>query len=170
MKILVMSDSHGLTDEMSIITNRHKHDVTAMIHCGDSELVKGDLYMKGLIAVRGNCDYDQAYPNDVVEELAGKRFLITHGHLYSVKRTLLTLSYKRAETEADIVCFGHSHVAGSELIDGKLYMNPGSIFQPRNRKEKTYAILDIVDNQVKVMFYDIKGTIVAELSRMYQLA
>ncbi len=40
MKVLIMSDSHGLTHEISIIKERHKQDVTAMIHCGDSELDK----------------------------------------------------------------------------------------------------------------------------------
>lgn len=169
MKVLVMSDSHSLTNEISIIMDRHKHEVTAMIHCGDSELLKCDPNMNGWIAVRGNCDYDSSYPNDVVEEIAGKRILITHGHLYNVKMTLLNLSYKSEETNANIVCFGHTHAAGSELINGNLFINPGSIHQPRGRKEKTYVILDIVNNRVKVWFYDIKGNSVEELNSTYQI-
>ena len=169
MKVLIMSDSHGLTDEINIIKERHKHDVMTMIHCGDSELAKNDPVMSGLMAVRGNCDRDSNYPNTVVEEIAGKRFLITHGHLFNVKTTLLNLSLKGEEAEANIICFGHSHAAGSEFIDGKLYINPGSIREPRGRKEKTYTILDIALHQVTVTFHDVQGKIVEALSCTYRI-
>ncbi|RID86385.1 metallophosphoesterase [Peribacillus asahii] len=170
MKVLVMSDSHGLTDEISIIAERHKHEVVSMIHCGDSELMKEDPLMMEWTAVRGNCDRDMTYPNDIVEEIADQKFLITHGHLYNVKMTLLSISYRSEETDAKIICFGHSHAAGSELIDGRLYVNPGSIRQPRGRKEKTYAILDIINQQVNVTFYDITGKVVEELNNTYQIS
>lgn len=170
MKVLIMSDSHGLTHEISIIKERHKHEVSAMIHCGDSELDKKDHSMNGLIAVRGNCDRDPNYPNTVVETFANLRFLITHGHLFNVKMTLLNLSLKAEEEAADIICFGHSHSAGSELIEGKLYINPGSISEPRGRKEKTYVILDIVQNKINVTFYDLQGKMVEPLSTSYQMA
>lgn len=169
MKVLIMSDSHGLTHEISIIKERHAHDVTAMIHCGDSELVKKNPFMNGLIAVRGNCDPDSAYPKNVVEEIAGKRFLITHGHLYNVKMTLFNLSLKSEETDANFICFGHSHAAGSELIDGRLYINPGSIREPRGRQEKTYAILEIVQNQATVTFHEVQGEIVEALTSTYHI-
>ncbi len=170
MKVLIMSDSHELTHEISIIKERHKQDVIAMIHCGDSELEKNNAYMNGMITVRGNCDRDSAYPNIVVEEIAGKRFLITHGHLYNIHMSLLNLSLKGEETDANIICFGHSHAAGSELIDGKLYINPGSIREPRGRKEKTYAILEMDQHTVTVTFYDVQGKIVQSLTNTYQLS
>lgn len=169
MKVLIMSDSHGLTHEISIIKERHQHEVDTFIHCGDSELAKNDPDMAGLVSVRGNCDYDSTYPKTVVEEIASMRFLITHGHLYNVKMTLFNLSLKAEEEEADIICFGHSHTAGSELINGKLYINPGSIRQPRGRNEKTYAILDFHKNQVHVDFYDVQGEHVEPLSCTYQI-
>ena len=37
---------------------------------------------------------------------------------------------------AQVACFGHSHVLGAELIDGVLFINPGSILLPRQRVEK----------------------------------
>ena len=39
----------------------------------------------------------------------------------------MNLKYKAEEVNADIVCFGHSHVLGAEVIDGRLFLNPGSI-------------------------------------------
>ncbi|MFE4426067.1 metallophosphoesterase family protein [Peribacillus butanolivorans] len=169
MKVLIMSDSHGLTHEISMITDRHKEEVATMIHCGDSELESKDPLMKDFLAVRGNCDYDATYPDDAVDDIGGKRFFLTHGHLYNIKMTLMNLSYKSEEIGADIICFGHSHAAGSELIDGKLFINPGSIRQPRGRKEKTYAILDIGSDQLEIIYYDLEGKIVEELSRSYRI-
>ncbi|MDM5211428.1 metallophosphoesterase [Peribacillus sp. NJ4] len=169
MKVLIMSDSHGLTHEISMIIDRHKQEVAAMIHCGDSELERNDPHMADFLAVRGNCDYDSAYPTDIVEYIAGKRFFITHGHLYNIKMTLMNLSYKSEEAEADIICFGHSHAAGSESIDGKLFINPGSIRQPRGRKEKTYAILEMGTGKLEITYYDLEGKIVEELRNAYQM-
>lgn len=74
MKVLIMSDSHGLTHEISMIIDRHKQEVAAMIHCGDSELERNDPHMSDFLAVRGNCDYDFAYPTDIVENIAGRCF------------------------------------------------------------------------------------------------
>lgn len=169
MKVLIMSDSHGLTHEISMITDRHKHEVGTFIHCGDSELLKKESTMRNLVAVRGNCDRDSSYPDTIVKEITDKTFFITHGHLYNVKRDLLNLSYKGEETNANIICFGHTHVAGSELINGKLYLNPGSIYLSRGRKEKTYAILDIVHNQITTAFYDIQGNRIEALNKTYQI-
>ncbi|MGE6375615.1 metallophosphoesterase family protein [Peribacillus muralis] len=168
MKVLIMSDSHGLTQEISMISDRHKQEVAAMIHCGDSELERKDPLMEDFLAVRGNCDYDDAYPDDFVENIAGKRFFLTHGHLYNIKMTLMNLAYKSEEIGADIICFGHSHAAGSEMIDGKLFINPGSIRQPRGRMEKTYAILEIGAKQLEIIYYDLEGKIVEELRNAYQ--
>ena len=50
MKVLIMSDSHGLTHEISMITDRHKQEVAAMIHCGDSELERNDPHMEEFLA------------------------------------------------------------------------------------------------------------------------
>lgn len=169
MKTLIISDSHGLTEEVQVIKNRHQKDVDAMIHCGDSELQKKSPVMAGFIGVRGNCDYDTGYPNAIVEEIDGTRFLVTHGHLYNIKMTLMNLSYKAEEENASIICFGHSHQAGSELIDGRLYINPGSIRLPRGREERTYVIVEVTGKDVSVTFYDHEGTEVKDLNRAYNL-
>ena len=38
MKVLIISDSHGLEDELETIAKRHEDEADLMIHCGDSEL------------------------------------------------------------------------------------------------------------------------------------
>jgi putative phosphoesterase len=69
----------------------------------------------------------------------------------------MNLHYKAREVGANVVCFGHSHIAGAELMDGVLFINPGSMLLPRMRKERTYAILVMDGTEATVQFYDISG-------------
>lgn len=156
-KVLVISDSHGLTRELEVIRQRHINDVDVMIHCGDSQLMPDDRAMTGYVTVLGNCDFGGGFPLDTVVEVSGYKFFITHGHRYSVKTSLMNLKYKAEEMGANIVCFGHSHVLGAEVIGGTLFLNPGSIRLPRERLEKTYVILDLKDEMVKMSVYDVDG-------------
>ncbi|WP_153122990.1 metallophosphoesterase family protein [Peribacillus tepidiphilus] len=169
MKILIVSDSHGQSEILHLLRERHAHEVEAMIHCGDSELSPTDSALNGFYTVKGNCDINGTFPNDFVKKIGPYTFFVTHGHLYNVKMTLMNLLYKAEETGANIVCFGHSHTAGSELIDGTLFVNPGSIHMPRGRKEKTYVILEVEGEQVQVHFYDAEGSRIISLSNSYQI-
>ncbi|PLT32357.1 metallophosphoesterase [Bacillus sp. V5-8f] len=169
MKVLIMSDSHGLTREIDMIKDRHRDDVDSMIHCGDSELPMASLEMTGFLSVRGNCDFDEDYPNERLEEIGGLHFFLTHGHHYNVKMTLMNLGYKSEEANARIVCFGHSHIAGSKLIDGRIFINPGSIRLPKGIQEKTYAILEHENQDVKLSFFNVEGNEIKQLSRTYHL-
>ncbi|MEH7176414.1 metallophosphoesterase family protein [Neobacillus vireti] len=168
-KILVVSDSHGLTEELEEIRERHLNNVDLMIHCGDSEIMPDEEVMKGYLTVRGNCDFDN-YPLETTTMVAGRKLFITHGHKYSVKTSLMNLSYKAAEVAANIVCFGHSHVLGAEVIGGTLYLNPGSIRLPRGRIEKTYVILDLLEDKIKMSVYDISGRELKELANEFVLS
>jgi putative phosphoesterase len=168
MKVLIISDSHGFTDELDAIKERH-HDVEHMIHCGDSELPHNHPSLYNFQAVRGNCDFDRALPNEIIKENGDVRFFITHGHLYNIKMSLLNLSYRAKEVRANIVCYGHSHLAGAESINNVIYMNPGSICLPRLRKEKTYIILEIENSQALIEFYDIDGNVISSLTKQYHL-
>ena len=168
MKILVVSDSHGDRQALLHLKKQYEHEVDAMIHCGDSELQSDDQALQNFIYVKGNCDYDAHFSNESVREIGGYRFFITHGHLYNVRMTLQNLSYKAEEVGANIVLFGHTHHVGSELgADQVLYVNPGSILLPRGRIEKTYAILDLKENEVVVNMYDHEGHHLQYLSASY---
>lgn len=168
-KILVVSDSHGLTKELEEIKKRHQQEVDLMIHCGDSQLMADDKTMAGFVAVRGNCDFDARIPNERLEQIAGRKIYVTHGHKYSVKSSLMSLNYRAREAEADIVCFGHSHVLGAEVIDGVLFLNPGSILLPRERVEKTYVLLELLDEKINLSVFTIKGEELPKLSREFVL-
>lgn len=138
--MLIISDSHGWTKELQNVRKRHQ-DIEDAIHCGDSELEKDDHSLAGYRTVKGNCDWTGDFPNEIIFEHGGLTFLVTHGHLFDIKSSLMKLEYRAQEVGADIVCFGHSHVAYAENINGRLFINPGSIRLPRQFSEGTYGVL-----------------------------
>lgn len=170
MKFLIISDSHGLNFELQQFLERYRETVDAIIHCGDSELFAKQFVQANIYAVRGNCDFDSSFPEEITEEFGALRVFITHGHRYNVKMSYVPLSYRADELGANLVCFGHSHVAVAFVEQGTLYINPGSIRQARGRRERTYCILEWIDEtSAHVSFFEF-GTDkeVKDLSQTFQ--
>lgn len=168
-KILIVSDSHGMTNELRSIRERHQTEADLMIHCGDSQLSADDPALTGYVTVRGNCDMDSTFPLDVSSVTGGKTIYATHGHKYSVKTSLMNLYYRAREVHADIVCFGHSHVLGAEVKGGILFVNPGSILLPRGRREQTYVLLNVLEEKIVLSVFDLQGKELTVLSREFSL-
>ena len=161
--VLILSDSHGWKQEITEIVSRHTVD--KIIHCGDSELDFDAPELEGMHKVRGNCNFDSRFPTEVKVHIDGLNFYIVHGHLHRVKEGLLTLKYRAEEEDADIVCFGHTHIAGAEQIGERIFINPGSIRYPRMRKEATYAIISWDDKRkVQIRFFTVDGNELTDLS------
>ncbi|CDO01710.1 metallophosphatase [Oceanobacillus picturae] len=162
-KVLIISDSHGLTDELLQI--KKEHNLEYMIHCGDSELDLDSEEMEGFFKVAGNCDMDTRYPEEQTMEIDKIKILAVHGHLHNVKQNLLTAGYRAEELGAQVICFGHTHVAGAQQVNDQLFINPGSIRQPRGRMEKTYAIMEWeTPGEIDVTFYTLDGKEVKDLA------
>lgn len=147
-----MSDTHSDSQMMEQVI-RHHPDVDAVIHCGDSELDFSYFDGKSIYVVRGNCDFDPNFPNEVIVQLKDETIYVTHGHKHNVKSTLMPLAYRAGEVQASVVCFGHSHLLGAEMNNGTLFVNPGSLRLPRGRKEKSYAIVEKHEGSWNVHFY-----------------
>ena len=73
--------------------------------------------------------------------------MFSHGHLLQVKYGLQTLKRYAREQNADVMLFGHTHVAYTEYEDSLYIMNPGSISQPR-RGRPSYGIIDILEHGI----------------------
>jgi len=153
VRIVVLSDTHGAFDVLLDVVRRYEKEAAAFIHCGDGkeELallkeVKPDL---PLYAVRGNCDFGSDLPAANLLEIAGHRLFFTHGHRYSVGAGDEMLLAAAKERQADIVLFGHLHIARTDYLDGIYLMNPGSPVKPRQSKP-SFGILDLSDAGVAV--------------------
>ncbi|MDQ0256473.1 putative phosphoesterase [Evansella vedderi] len=167
MRALIMSDSHGWEQEVADVIDRHQNEVDAIFHCGDSELFGESDLLKNVSTVRGNCDFDADFPEEVVEEVKGVTFFAAHGHLLNVKMTAMNLVYKGQEVGADIVCFGHTHVPVAFEEQGIIIINPGSMRLPRQVSVGTYVIVEENDGNIEVSFYSLDGKKQDNLSKTF---
>ena len=146
MNILVFSDSHGRYENISEVMRKQIKKPDAVIFLGDGlrDLDYCELDGVTLFKVRGNCDYfalmgGTDVTDDLIVTLGDKKIMMTHGHNYAVKSTLIPLLTVAAKNSVDIVLFGHTH-EGFEMtltpendpydlaLTKPLYvMNPGSV-------------------------------------------
>ncbi|OIJ18332.1 YfcE family phosphodiesterase [Anaerobacillus alkalidiazotrophicus] len=170
MKVLVISDSHGLRDELFGLLDRYESEVDIIIHCGDSEIPnKAFSAYDNLLIVGGNCDFGNDYQDEINIEISGINIFVSHGHYYNVKESAVKLSYRAEELGAKLVCFGHSHIAVAFQENGVVYINPGSFRLPRKRMERSYAIIDFKEDTAYITFFDHKGNEIQDLKYSFQL-
>ena len=154
MKILIISDTHGLDAYVAAALDR-EWPIDALLHLGDSqedeeefaEVLAGEnipIYM-----VKGNCDYFVDYPPARIIELAGHKILMAHGHGYYVNFGTRDLVADAQANGCDITMYGHTHrpeIDGS--IEDLLILNPGSLAYPRQKgRQKSYMIMELEEGK-----------------------
>ncbi|WP_071131719.1 metallophosphoesterase [Enterococcus timonensis] len=156
MKILVVSDNHGNKEILEQISERFAGKVDGMFHCGDSELVSIDAVWNHFTAkVSGNCDFDPGYPISSVTKIGDETIYMTHGHRYDVRFGLKKIGEAAQEAGATICLYGHTHIIDAQRHGNILFVNPGSISQPRGKLPyRSFAIIEADSTQYKVTYYD----------------
>jgi len=128
LKLAVFSDSHGYTVKMLNAIKVNSPDL--IIHLGDGgvdvEKAKKQFPLIPLKAVRGNCDFSHELPETDLFSVSGVKIFITHGHLFGVKNGTEPLTAKATTLGADIVMYGHTHVANYFKAGSLHVINPGS--------------------------------------------
>ncbi|MFU0801462.1 MAG: metallophosphoesterase [Xylanivirga thermophila] len=150
MKIAIISDTHGKQLSLRNILNKVK-DVDRIFHLGD--FVKDAAYIQNTVNVpidyvKGNCDYDSNTDYSKIIELEGKRFFLTHGHLYDGAHNFNKMLNTAKRSNIDVFLFGHTHIPKIEHIEDKLFINPGSPSQPRGGYRPTIAIIELVNQNI----------------------
>lgn len=153
-KIVIISDNHSMEKPLEDIQNAYA-DADYLFHLGDSEMPYS--FLKGFARVRGNNDYDYDYPMNLVLEIDGYTFYLTHGHREYVGFSYDTLLQKAKQEGYDVVCFGHTHRYLDLEADGIRLLNPGSIWHNRDGSEPSYMIVTIDQGiHVQHMTYPIE--------------
>lgn len=135
VKIGVISDTHGLLREEVLETLRN---CDCIFHGGDINN-QGILDTLGKIApvyvVRGNNDKEWAehLPHDLTVRMEERKIFMVHNRK----------EIRNLPEDADIVIFGHSHKYFEQVIDGRLWLNPGSCGKRRFGQEISFAVLTI---------------------------
>lgn len=157
-----MSDTHGNAEIIERVKQYHPN-VDAVIHCGDSELPYDHPYLQDVHRVGGNTDRDDNYLDEILFRVNDERIYVTHGHLYDVKSSVLKLTYRAQELGANIVCFGHSHILGAELINDTLFINPGSLQKPRRIADKSFVVIDVKEYAYILYCYNEKNELIEKI-------
>lgn len=139
MRLGVVSDSHGHVELVRpAIRMLESLQVDRVLHCGDI----GSAEVVELFAswptdfVFGNCDSQRAELAAAIER-AGQTCHGEFGDLEIVGKrvALLHSDDRRRFQEAirsgqwDLICYGHTHVAATEMIGDTLVLNPGALYR-----------------------------------------
>lgn len=179
MKILFISDIHGITENLNIIENKIKEKNIDKLVC------LGDLYYGGptyegnsiinskkvlefltkynniLTCMKGNCDSSvdiKASDFPISDGISlintdGLDIYITHGNEYNYEKN-------RKLNRTGILVYGHEHIPYIKRDEKMIYVNVGSISIPRNNNKPTYAIYE----NKKITIYDINDNIIDEVN------
>lgn len=146
MRILIVSDTHGYSENLQRVLEREK-PFHALIHCGDVERQEEEIrQMAGCpcYMVAGNNDWFTDLRSELEISLADYRIFLTHGHTYGVSMGYHRLRDEARRKQAQIVIFGHTHRPLIEQGDNLVLLNPGSISYPRQiGRIPSYLIMEI---------------------------
>ncbi len=161
MKIMFASDIHGSAYYARLVKERfieEKADKLVLLgdllyHGPRNDLPKGyapkevidilNSLSEDILCVRGNCDseVDQMVLNFpimadyMVMYLDGKELYITHGHKFN-PNNLPPIK------KGTYLMNGHTHVSANEVINGIIYLNPGSVSIPKENTGHSYMIYE----------------------------
>lgn len=146
MKILIISDSHGITSNLKkFFEKAGKADM--LIHLGDVE--RDVEYIRECAGcethiIAGNNDFNSDIPKEEILQIGKYKVWITHGHKYHVNWNTDIIGEEAVSYGVDIVMFGHTHVPIVEYQEKVILVNPGSISLPRQDNcKRSYMIMEL---------------------------
>lgn len=146
MKILIVSDTHGKSENLEIVLEQVA-PIDLLIHLGD---VEGEEDYIEVIAecpveiVSGNNDFFSMLPRERELQLGKYKVLLTHGHYYYVNAGIGELQEEAVARDCDMVMFGHTHRPMIDYGKNIITINPGSLTYPRqDGKRPSYILMEI---------------------------
>lgn len=179
MKILFISDIHGITNNLEIVDKKIIENKIDKLVClgdlyytGPSYNNKYSINSKGvfdflnkyqdiLICMRGNCDSSvdiKASDFPICDGISlintdGLDIYITHGNEYSLEKN-------RKFNRSGILVYGHEHTPYIKKNNDMIYINVGSISLPKKNNNPTYAVYD----NKNITIYDINDSIIDSIN------
>ncbi|MGN1059538.1 MAG: metallophosphoesterase family protein [Clostridia bacterium] len=155
MRILLLSDSHGMTDHIdAVLAQCGRPDL--IVHCGDIDrdcdyIARTAPAGVPLLAVRGNNDWYSDRPYHAVETIDGVRLYITHGHQERVKAGPQGLLRAAKAGGCQAVFYGHTHRAADITAENVQMINPGAL----SGAHASYAEVLVQKGCLSVQFFEL---------------
>ncbi len=155
MTVVAFSDSHRRYDRVHELFEKTHRTADLYIFLGDGiSDIEDMLYLypeKKILAVAGNCDYGSMEKFvGVTEGDRGHRIFYSHGHIQRVKWSLDELHRAAKENCCDLALFGHTHIKHCEYRDGIYLVNPGSLGNPHDGGQPSYAVIQLLREGILV--------------------
>ena len=150
LKIGVISDTHGLLRPEA---EKRLAGVDHIIHGGDigrPDVLVALRRIAPVTAIRGNVDtgdWAGNYADTELVRLAGRSIYVLHD--------LKKLPIDPVADGIDVIVSGHSHKAAIEIVNGILYLNPGSAGPRRFKLSITLATLEIGPDGLRPIIHDL---------------
>lgn len=157
MRLLVVSDTHGEAPLPQIAKLAEACDL--VIHLGDGFSDGQKLVLmqaNPVIQVLGNADLPLSVVPEKIIELEGWSVLLTHGHLYGVKRSLVDLIAHAEQMDANLVLFGHVHRRVWEDAGRIKAFCPSSAAYSYDGTPPSVGILELEPGQIRYEWIDLK--------------
>ncbi len=146
--ILVVSDTHGNKDLLKQLVKTVKPDY--LFFLGDVLKDVADFIGKSNVyVVKGNWDVNWQVSTTEIVQIEGVRFFLCHGHTFGVKSSLSNLVENAKAVGADVVTYGHTHVACKNKIEDICFLNPGAFSHSKGGKN-TYALIEVDNGSFKI--------------------
>jgi uncharacterized protein len=165
MRLGLVSDTHGLVDpKLAPLFD----GCARVLHAGDvvkPEILEVLAKIAPLTVVRGNNDLGAAFdalPETAVVEAGALRILMVHD-LGPPDRPKPPARPLLARLRPEIVVHGHSHRPGAVVVNGTLFVNPGSAGPRRFSLPRCAAVLFVRGRRVEVVFHALEGDVARPL-------
>ncbi len=157
MRIGLVSDTHGLFDPAlpSVLARCER-----ILHAGDvveAAVLDALGALAPVTAVRGNNDAGPAFerlPETALVPIGPLTALVVHD-LGPRERPKPPARAIIARRRPEIVVHGHSHRPGAAVVEGRLFVNPGSAGPRRFSLPRTAAVLVARGRRVSIALFDL---------------
>jgi len=152
MKIGLLSDTHHRTDlHTQAIDNLLAQGVEYILHAGDIHSQEHLQMLKDtnlpFVVVFGNNDYH-------LLPLSASYPIYQEPYYFKIENTKVKMMHMPLymSADADIIISGHTHISSIEMVNGKLFINPGEVCA-REKNLTEHATIEVVDGKWRVDRY-----------------
>ncbi|MEA3435602.1 MAG: metallophosphoesterase family protein [Thermodesulfobacteriota bacterium] len=146
----IISDTHGLLQPAAIEVFK---GTDLIIHAGDvgkPDILEALKAIAPVEAVRGNMDMD-----NWAHKLPETKLIEVGSVLLYVIHDVYKIDIKPAKAGISAIIHGHTHKPSSiEDHNGVLYLNPGSVTQPRFNSPASVALLHVNEKSLVTQFIE----------------
>lgn len=164
MKIIVMSDSHGVFSAVQNVIALQR-DADLFVFLGDGErdvnrLLQSEPWLEEkLLYLKGNCDGGMLISRTQTQAEYtlphGHKIFAAHGDRYQVKFGTARMLWEAKHRHADILLYGHTHCRDERFEDGVYILNPGSLGAPRDGRKASYGVISVSEKGILVNIVDV---------------